>query len=87
MHKQTRSLFGGLGGIFHGAVVLGDVEYSFGYCVAFLFSHCLLFVCGLCFVWGLRLFGDPLRLLAASTNRDTNTYTTHNRSGARACIA
>jgi hypothetical protein len=32
--SQTRNLFGGVGGVFHGAIVLGDVEYSFGYCVS-----------------------------------------------------
>jgi hypothetical protein len=31
---QTRGLFGGVGGVFHGAIVLGDVEWSFGYCVS-----------------------------------------------------
>jgi hypothetical protein len=31
---QTRKLFGGVGGVFHGAIVIGDWEYSFGYCVS-----------------------------------------------------
>ncbi|KAI8471534.1 MAG: PPPDE putative peptidase domain-containing protein [Monoraphidium minutum] len=32
LNNLTRNLFGGVGGIFHGAVVIGDIEYSFGYC-------------------------------------------------------
>ncbi|GBF87787.1 hypothetical protein Rsub_00498 [Raphidocelis subcapitata] len=32
INNITRNLFGGLGGVFHGAIVVGDVEYSFGYC-------------------------------------------------------
>ena len=31
---QTRNMFGGVGGVFHGAIVIGDVEYSFGFCVS-----------------------------------------------------
>jgi hypothetical protein len=32
--SQTRHMFGGLGGIFHGAIVVGEAEWSFGYCVS-----------------------------------------------------
>lgn len=34
VHPQTRNLFGGVGGVFHGAIVIKEVEYSFGYCVS-----------------------------------------------------
>lgn len=32
LNNLTRNLFGGVGGIFHGAIVIDGIEYSFGFC-------------------------------------------------------